>query len=67
MTVLKSLRLAAGMTQKELAAAAGLNPRQCQKFENGESAVENMTAANFIRLADALKVDPHELLKSNKI
>lgn len=65
MTTLKSRRLSAGLTQKELAAAIGMNLRQLQRFDNGESALDNMTAANFIRLSDALKVDPHELLQLN--
>lgn len=60
---LKSLRLACGLTQKQLADGAGINIRQIQKMESGEYALENITLKNAISIADFLEVDPHELLK----
>lgn len=51
-----------GMTQKQLSEASGVNFRQIQKAEGGESRPGNMTAKNFLAIADALGVDPHALL-----
>lgn len=65
MGILKTLRLEAGYTQQALADCVGMNIRKLQGYERGDYALENMTAANFIRLADALKVDPHQLLQLN--
>jgi DNA-binding Xre family transcriptional regulator len=61
-TSLKDFRLAAGLTQKQLADASGQNLRQIQKLESGEAKIENITAKNLLAIADALNVDPHELL-----
>ena len=55
-------RLKSGMTQSQLAAAAGINIRQIQRVELGEALAGNLTAANLLALADALGVDPHDLL-----
>lgn len=63
LTGLKELRMAAGLTQQQLADKAGINIRQLQKYESGEYDLRNMTARAFIALADALRVDPHQLLQ----
>lgn len=55
-------RRSAGMTQAQLAAAAGINIRLVQKVELGEALAGNLTSANLLALADALGVDPHDLL-----
>ena len=52
----------AGMSTAELAAASGVNPRLIQLVENGTSEAGNMAAKNLIALAEALEVDPKELL-----
>ena len=62
MNQIKSRRLAAGVTQRELADAAGINIRQLQKIEAGEISLCNLSAKNLIALSDALKIDPHDLL-----
>lgn len=59
---LKFQRVALGMTQKQLAEASGVNIRQIQRAENGESEAGNLTAKNLLAIADALGVDPHSLL-----
>lgn len=59
---IKEARIAAGMTQKELAEAAGMHPRAIQKLESGEYKPENTTARNLVSIADALGVDPHCLI-----
>lgn len=58
-----SLRLGLGMTQKELAAKVGVNVRWIQKLEYGETLVENVTGIKLLKLAEALEVDPHDLVK----
>lgn len=61
-TKLELCRRHAGLTQKELSDAAGVNERQLRRVELGESEAKNLTAENLLALADALGVDPHELI-----
>lgn len=58
----RAARISAGMTQRQLADAAGINIRQIQKIEAGELAVRNLTARNLLAIADILGVDPHEIV-----
>lgn len=55
-------RIKAGLTQKQLSAAAGINIRQIQRVELGEADAGNLTARNLLALADALGVPPEELI-----
>ncbi len=55
-------RLSAGLTQKQLGDASGVNIRQIQRVELGEAQAGNLTAKNLLALADALEVDPHDLV-----
>lgn len=55
-------RLAAGLGQKELAELSGINAKYIQNVELGKSEAGNMTAKNLLALADALGVDPRELI-----
>lgn len=55
-------RRAAGLTQKELADASGVNVRQIQRVELGEAQTGNLTAKNLLAIAAALGVDAGELL-----
>lgn len=64
MTKLKEIRTKRKLTQKELSDMSKVNWRQIQRVENGEAKIENLTAKNLIALADALKVDPRELLEN---
>lgn len=61
-TCLTYYRIQAGLTQQRLADLAGLNIRQVQKIESGETLAANTTAKNLLALADALGIDPHKLL-----
>ena len=61
-TGLTYYRIKAGMTQQQLSDASGVNIRQIQRVENGESRAENLTAKNLLALADALNVGPRSLL-----
>lgn len=60
---LKTLRQAAGLTQAELGRISGVNSRQIQRIENGESKMENVTLGNAARLASALGVKIERLLE----
>jgi len=53
------LRAARGLTQMELADAAGLHWRHVQKIEAGKN---NVTLITLARLADGLQVDAMELM-----
>lgn len=55
-------RCAAGLTQKELSDASGVNIRQIQRVELGEAQAGNLTAKNLLAIADALDVPPKELI-----
>ena len=61
---LKEARTAAGMTQRQLAAASGVHYMQISRAERGEIQVENMTAKTVFALADALGVEARALLES---
>lgn len=61
-TKLERARLAAGLTLKQLSEASGVNVRQIQRVELGESEEGNLTARNLLALADALGVDARELI-----
>ncbi len=62
---LQEIRVAAGLTQQELADLSGVNIRQIQKFEKGESQLQNATVETALKLADALGVDVHRLLEKS--
>ncbi len=55
-------RRMAGLTQTDLAVKSGVNRRQIQRVELGESDAGNLTARNLIAIADVLGVDAKSLL-----
>ena len=55
-------RLSQGLTIKQLSEDSGVYIRQIQKVELGEAQAGNMTAKNLLAIADALGVDPHDLI-----
>ena len=59
---IKEARSNARMTQQQLADESGVNTRQIQRVESGASQAGNLTAKNLIAIADALGIDPHELI-----
>jgi transcriptional regulator with XRE-family HTH domain len=59
---LKNLRVAAGLTQQQLAATSGVNIRQIQRIELGEAKIGNVTLSNAVAIAKALGVSPEDLL-----
>jgi len=56
---LKRVRSAAGLSQEELAARAGLHRTYVSSVERGQ---RNVSIDNIFALAAALKCDPRELL-----
>jgi DNA-binding XRE family transcriptional regulator len=59
---LRDLRAKAGLTQQQLADASGVNIRQLQRVEGGDSEIGNLTLRNAVAIADALGVDVRNLL-----
>ena len=56
------LRCERGMTQQSLADAAGVNIRAIQNFEGGERKIEDASLRVALKIADALGVEPRELI-----
>lgn len=61
-TKLERKRRSAGLTQRQLADATGINIRQIQRVELGESEAGNLIAKNLLVIAAALGVDPADLI-----
>lgn len=55
-------RLALAITQQQLADAAGVHISLVRKVEGGDAEPGNLTAKNLLALAEALGVDPKELI-----
>ncbi len=60
---IKDLRLRAGYSQEELAGKANLHRTYMSDIERGE---RNVSVQNIKKIADALGVDPSELLKFHR-
>jgi transcriptional regulator with XRE-family HTH domain len=61
-TKLEWSRRMANMTQAELAKKSGVNIRQIQRVELGESDAGNLTAKNLIAIAEVLSVTPKAII-----
>lgn len=59
---LREKRIERGMTMRELAQASSVHVVKIAQIEMGKIDPANMTLRNALRLADALHVDPRELL-----
>ena len=60
-------RSLANMTQQQLADTTGINIRQIQKIESGESNLGNITLRNAVALANALDCDTIDFLSADQI
>jgi transcriptional regulator with XRE-family HTH domain len=60
----RRLRLRRGLTQEQLGELASIAPRYVQDVERGRT---NISFVVFIGLADALEVDPRDLLRPAKL
>ena len=63
---LKAKRLERGMTITELAKASSVHIVKIAQIESGKIDPANLTLRNAVKLADALHVDPRELLKEEE-
>lgn len=63
MNRLKTIRLAAGMTQEQLAFASNVKISTIQKIESGFSDINGIRLDNALKLAQALGVAVEELVK----
>lgn len=59
---LARLRVAAGLTQQQLADVAGVAITQIQRFESGERAIGNAAATTVAAIAAALSTDVETLI-----
>lgn len=60
--MLKNALKSAGLSQSQLSRMTGINLRQIQKMCAGEYKMENITGRNLLLIADALDIDPHDLV-----
>lgn len=65
MTNLQKIRKDKGITQAELAQAAGVNVKMVQKYEQGIKDVNHAQAQTVIKLALALKCNILDLLEGD--
>lgn len=59
---LKNMRIAAGMSQTELAAAAEINLRMLQYYEQGRKDINVARLATLLKICHALKCDICDIL-----
>lgn len=62
MSRLKAAREDKGLTQKQLAAASGINIKSIQKYESGERDIAKAEVKTVIALADVLEVGVKEIV-----
>ena len=63
---IKETREQIGMSRKELAEIANVSISLIYKLEKGEYNTGNIAARTLLNLADALDIDPHDLLPDEK-
>ncbi len=66
---IQRLRVARGLTQEDVAYAAGISRNMFQRFENGESMPStpaNPSLRNLLAIAQVLDVDLNELLPAQR-
>ena len=59
---LQAARLAAGMSQSQLAAAAGLSVRMLQEYERGRRDIDGAKLSTLLRVCNALGVGLQEII-----
>lgn len=59
---LQAIRKARGMTQKELAAAAGIKLKALQHYEGGFRDIDMAAARTVVRIAKALDVTVEDII-----
>lgn len=66
-TKLKSMRVAANMSQSELATATGLNVRTLQHYEQGSKNFDSAHITTLLKVCIALKCDLYDIIQSDEI
>lgn len=66
-TALRSYRMAAGKTQKEMADILGIGIRQYQRYESLDSPLGNTTSLITEKIAEVLHVDSSDIVKDGEI
>ena len=66
-TALRSYRMAAGKTQKEMADILGIGVRQYQRYESLDSPLGNTTSLITEKIAEVLHVDFSDIVKDGEI
>ena len=66
-TIIARLLKERGMSQAQLASKSGMHVQALAKIERGERPTANLRLSTALALADALDVDPHELIDSEDI
>ena len=61
-TKIARLRKERKLTQAQLAEKTGMHLQQLAKLERGERPLINIRLSTALALADALQVDPHQLI-----
>ena len=61
-TALSRLRKERGLSQSQLATKAGIHVQALARIERGDRPIANVRLSTALALADALQVDPHQLL-----
>lgn len=59
---IKDARLKLGLSRHQLADLSGVTYKQLSRLENGEAQAGNMDAKNLLAIADALQVNPYDLI-----
>lgn len=58
LTTLRDARMAAGMSQQELATRCRMSISTISKLERGETDILKLTVGNLLIIAEVLQVDP---------
>lgn len=61
-TIITRLRKEKELTQAQLAEKSGVHVQNISKIERGDKPIANLRFSTALALADALQVDPHQLL-----
>lgn len=63
MTKMQVIRKERGFSQAHLAELTGIKKRQLEKLDNGENSINRAAAETVLKIADALGVDPRDLME----
>lgn len=67
MSKLHEARVAAGLSQSQLAAKSGVGVRMIQHYEQGQKPIDKSQVGTVLRLAVALGCSPGDILESAEL